>query len=587
MFVSPTAPLPMAHHDKNSIALLVEDLDAAQETEPDASREAGDNARDTSREIARETSAEPADDFDRALRDSFGEQLAAAEAPRLNSDTPRPVAEEASRKRKADSDNADSPQTYNNNSSSSKKISKRSRTLFSKSRRRRRKRALDEEHLDTEEVTYGTEVLEDPSKLYCYCQEVYNENLFYIQCDECNQWFCSNCTFLQESQLDSIILFYCIPCETTTGKKTFRRRLCAAYEYTQKLEIEMEDEDDPESSTAPSSSTATPAPAADASSSSPPRQRPKPLPYTHPTTCKTHVPHASDTHHPSPAQSDSSHMQQPLQPRVLESSHPMYYCSETCGLSLARHRLITSITAPRSATTRLPSKLTTRRRDISARVEMDRKIHEVDPRLPVSAPIPPPSGPPTLSRLEATDLTALRRMQLASGEMKTRMRALQVWLDRVEGALERCEVRNVGKKGVESVCGFDERMVGEWVVPSWKEWGGILGGERRRLLREKEEEEEEGEEGEVVEEKMGGVVEDVEADETKVCFVKGKCSHHVGWKILRVVEVETEMNLAMQDLEKNNQAMQRIIDGIRKRREDARGVGVERPHSKGNSGLGG
>ncbi|KAI8622129.1 hypothetical protein BC830DRAFT_1057440, partial [Chytriomyces sp. MP71] len=59
--------------------------------------------------------------------------------------------------------------------------------------------------------------MEDPSKMYCYCQLPYDEDLFYIQCDECNQWYCSKCTFLKESQLDSIILFFCIPCETVTG----------------------------------------------------------------------------------------------------------------------------------------------------------------------------------------------------------------------------------------------------------------------------------------------------------------------------------------------------------------------------------
>ncbi|ORY53162.1 hypothetical protein BCR33DRAFT_655223 [Rhizoclosmatium globosum] len=155
-------------------------------------------------------------------------------------------------------------------------------------------------------MSYGNEVLEDPSKLYCYCQLPHNDDLFYIQCDECNQWFCSKCTFLKESQLDSIILFYCIPCETITGKKTFRRRLCAAYEYTKKVEIEMEDAMDDDAETNPKSTPQLPQlllPTAATNGTSSNLQISKrirsPTPnqnlYTHPPTCKTYVPHESDS----------------------------------------------------------------------------------------------------------------------------------------------------------------------------------------------------------------------------------------------------------------------------------------------------
>ncbi|KAI9342933.1 hypothetical protein BDR26DRAFT_859036 [Obelidium mucronatum] len=453
-----------------------------------------------------------------------------------------------------------------------KKMSKKSRTLFSKSRRRKhRKRVLEKDEFandddyDPDVVPFGNEVLEDPSKIYCYCQQPYNEDLFYIQCDACNQWFCSNCTFLKESQLDSIILFYCIPCEKTTGKKTFRRRLCAAYEYTKKLEIEMEDamdDDSPGPNFHPDPSHA-PDPLQnqhDIVELDPSALILKQIPgklvvYTHPSTCKTHVPHENDTQNkplpPSPPL--------PKNQRKILEYRPNYYCSETCGLSLAAHRLIT-------ATPNIPSKALARRNDIKKRKKMAQNISI----LPVSCRMSPPEIP-TSARLETQDRLELSRLQTLDTLLKSRVRALSVWLKRIDGALEMCEQYEKGRKGG-PVCGFDSRMVGEWVVPCWKDWLSTCEDKRRDFENDdgngndsRDLTECGGEEGELKEDSV-----EKRLDTSMICMVQGKCSQHVGWRILRVAEVETEMNLGMQDLETNNQAMQRVIDGMRKRREDVK-----------------
>ncbi|KAJ3260907.1 hypothetical protein HDU77_001184 [Chytriomyces hyalinus] len=626
------------------------------------------------------------------------------------------------------------------------KIQKKSRTLFSKSRRSKQKKRHSAAPSVEHDSAFG---LEDPAKLYCYCQKPYNEDLFYIQ----------------ESQLDSIILFYCIPCEASTGLKTVRRRLCAAYEFAQKMEIEMgEAADDTSSLNDPGAEISVIAKEENSPETSSPRSSKGPL-YTHPQSCLMHVPHESENKHDN--NSNKDHEIQPshassssidvLNASVSSASAQsasklLFHCSETCGLSLAAFRLqaaisgapltkdtkiasssnSTTTTAPAlnlflKPTNRLISKACASRNEIerkrylwenilkqiypastqvgpvlvdasknttatgtdstapeppldvlasdssenlsfqphlpplsSASIPKPSEAMETDltmsenalrntpssqqePELPdtseihpACAPAQPASRPleqmnhdmshdrrpsplqtqpihhslqtfPTLSsptsgptrnesrlaRNDALDRIKLESLRKTEILLKRRLIALQIWISRVDDALEKC--------GVLNVCGFDSRLLKpEWVVPCLKEWMELSEDEQERYcdarklrapsygdteggamvqssgmlenmsFSEGNSEDKKAENGQAMEDVKPG--EENPASTENMCMIEGKCTQHVGWRILRIAEVDVEINLGMQDLEKNNEAMQRVIDRMRRRRAEAAGV---------------
>ncbi|KAI8845210.1 hypothetical protein BJ741DRAFT_573256 [Chytriomyces cf. hyalinus JEL632] len=621
------------------------------------------------------------------------------------------------------------------------KIQKKSRTLFSKSRRSKQKKRHSAAPSVEHDSAFG---LEDPAKLYCYCQKPYNEDLFYIQ----------------ESQLDSIILFYCIPCEASTGLKTVRRRLCAAYEFAQKMEIEMgEAADDTSSLTDPGAEISVIAKEENSPDTSSPRPSKGPL-YTHPQSCLMHVPHESENKHDNNSNKDNE-----IQPSLASSSSIdalnasissasaqatsklLFHCSETCGLSLAAFRLQAAIsgapltkdtkiasssnlttTAPAlnlflKPTNRLISKACASRNEIerkrylwenilkqiypastqvgpvladasqtttatgidssateppleilasdssenlsfqphlpplssasipnpSEAMETDLPISEnalrntpssqQEPELPDTSELHPACAPaelasrpleqmnhdlsndrpsplqthhslqtfpilssptsgsttnvPRLARNDALDRIKLESLRKTEILLKRRLIALQIWISRVDDALEKC--------GVLNVCGFDSRLLKtEWVVPCLKEWIELSEDEQERYCDARKlkapsygdtegvsmvqpsgmlenmrfskgnSEDKNDENVQAMEDVKPG--EENSASTENMCMIEGKCTQHVGWRILRIAEVDVEINLGMQDLEKNNEAMQRVIDRMRRRRAEAAGV---------------
>ncbi|KAJ3351713.1 hypothetical protein HDU83_008740 [Entophlyctis luteolus] len=394
------------------------------------------------------------------------------------------------------------------------------------------------------------------------------------QCDECNQWFCSKCTFLQESQLDSIILFFCIPCETTTGKKTFRRRLCAAYEYTQKLEIEliMEGEQEQQKSLSKGTLTRIKSEYSTAEASRCSSPAPKPLAYSHPATCKTYVPHESDRKSTPPPISDGPAPAE-LASRVLDTQ-PAFYCSEECGMSLARYRLLSAIAG---ATGRDGAILQSKRACARARKQ---SLAQMCAKIAGNIPTPDrnrwlarcgtvaqgslggngtcagiqtvPASPTQLNG--PSDIEQLKSLAEYGEFLKSYVRALEQWLKKIDDAVETAEYEwNVESTGEGPLCGFDERIIDDWAVPCLGDWMKLTDTERMAYLSESTLD-------------AGANPSGVSS---KACMTRGKCTRHIGWKILHIAQTETEINLTMQELENNNQEIQRIIDCIRAKRSAA------------------
>eukprot|EP00730_Choanoeca_flexa_P001279 TRINITY_DN10563_c0_g1_i3.p1 TRINITY_DN10563_c0_g1~~TRINITY_DN10563_c0_g1_i3.p1 ORF type:complete len:688 (+),score=125.57 TRINITY_DN10563_c0_g1_i3:148-2211(+) len=60
-------------------------------------------------------------------------------------------------------------------------------------------------------------------KLYCLCQQPYDKDKFYIECDLCQDWFHGRCVGIKQSESPFIKRFVCPTCEKATGKRTKRR----------------------------------------------------------------------------------------------------------------------------------------------------------------------------------------------------------------------------------------------------------------------------------------------------------------------------------------------------------------------------
>ncbi|KAI8609777.1 hypothetical protein BC830DRAFT_1048343, partial [Chytriomyces sp. MP71] len=58
---------------------------------------------------------------------------------------------------------------------------------------------------------------DDPNKVYCYCRKPYDPELFYIQCDGCDEWYHGICANMKEEEAERIFLWFCRICERDTG----------------------------------------------------------------------------------------------------------------------------------------------------------------------------------------------------------------------------------------------------------------------------------------------------------------------------------------------------------------------------------
>jgi hypothetical protein len=251
------------------------------------------------------------------------------------------------------------------------------------------------------------------------------------------------------------------------------------------------------------------------------------------------------------------------------------FCSDVCGFSLAKHHLLSSI-----STKCLPK-------------QKSRKLTEEEKRYQ------PAKATPWVS--EVADLSHFRQLKKDIHFMKVRIRALEKWQREVDDAIERAwkmlvptsvlegssaspqsPVRGVAPKlpkdadqdengGLESnapnkssievskckalgrICGFDRRLVTEWVVPNWKEW---LQQQRKALNSQN---------GELVDSQtidaeasmksanetdsgqraLNGAGNDEDGVEplNTMCMAVGKCDFHHDWQELRAHEVELEIEL--------------------------------------------
>jgi TATA-binding protein-associated factor Taf7 len=60
----------------------------------------------------------------------------------------------------------------------------------------------------------------DPNALFCVCRTKYDNDRFYLGCENCNDWFHGRCVGVTEGQAEAIDAFICPPCEKKTGKIT-------------------------------------------------------------------------------------------------------------------------------------------------------------------------------------------------------------------------------------------------------------------------------------------------------------------------------------------------------------------------------
>ncbi|KAJ3064592.1 hypothetical protein HDU98_012019 [Podochytrium sp. JEL0797] len=70
---------------------------------------------------------------------------------------------------------------------------------------------------------------DDPNKVYCYCRKTYDPDLFYIQCDGCDEWYHGICANMSESDADRIFLWFCRLCERDSGRRPVFKKFCAAW----------------------------------------------------------------------------------------------------------------------------------------------------------------------------------------------------------------------------------------------------------------------------------------------------------------------------------------------------------------------
>jgi len=64
---------------------------------------------------------------------------------------------------------------------------------------------------------------EHDDKLYCICKEKYNQHLWMIGCDICNEWFHGKCIGITALEARRIKLFVCLNCTTENQKTLYKQ----------------------------------------------------------------------------------------------------------------------------------------------------------------------------------------------------------------------------------------------------------------------------------------------------------------------------------------------------------------------------
>ena len=63
-------------------------------------------------------------------------------------------------------------------------------------------------------------------ELFCICRQPYDERMFYIQCDACDEWFHGKCVGMRETSSYSIEKWFCQPCSTAKGLAVVTKPKC-------------------------------------------------------------------------------------------------------------------------------------------------------------------------------------------------------------------------------------------------------------------------------------------------------------------------------------------------------------------------
>ncbi|KAI9347276.1 hypothetical protein BDR26DRAFT_854934 [Obelidium mucronatum] len=89
--------------------------------------------------------------------------------------------------------------------------------------------AKKDDEADGDEYDYEYSEDEDPTKVYCYCRKRYDPNLFYIQCDGCDEWYHGICANMKEEEAERIFLWFCRICERDSGRRPVFKKFCAGW----------------------------------------------------------------------------------------------------------------------------------------------------------------------------------------------------------------------------------------------------------------------------------------------------------------------------------------------------------------------
>ncbi|KAJ3137181.1 hypothetical protein HK100_000955 [Physocladia obscura] len=76
---------------------------------------------------------------------------------------------------------------------------------------------------------YDDDISESGSNDHEDFNKKYDPDLFYIQCDGCDEWFHGICANINEEQAERIFLWFCRICERDTGRRSVFKKFCAAW----------------------------------------------------------------------------------------------------------------------------------------------------------------------------------------------------------------------------------------------------------------------------------------------------------------------------------------------------------------------